>query len=204
MNRDYDPFQALMRMITMSQAAELYTASLKTFWPGYEKREKESDDEFNNRIERVDTDFQPDFASLADQKAEVRRIQRSAYAKEHWPHFAAAPTVDIVANPESEQFDAWTDGEVNREEKKVRNIVMHLPTGAWGRSRAVLLHELAHAIERYEYDYEKFDPIKDMFDDGHGPLFAKRNVEVVREFYSKEMGDRLEANFRAGGVEIAP
>lgn len=181
------------------QADKLYTASIKTFWPDYEKAAFHND----NRLARIDAAHTPDFASVADQQAEVNRIKKSAYAKAHWPKFAAGPPVTVVANTADEQFDAYTSGEANPARGTVRNVQMHLPTGAWGRSRAVLLHELAHAVEQYERAGE-FNAFLDFFDDGHGPKFAKRNIEVVRQFYSKEMGNKLEANFKAGGVVIAP
>lgn len=185
----------------VGQADELYTASIKTFWPGYERRTRDSDGEYHNRLADIDKNTQPYYASVADQQSEVNRIQRSEYSKTHWPYFFSGPQVKVV--PTKKQFDAWTTGEASEKLRQVRNVKLHLPTGPWGRSKAVLLHELAHAIEQYE-GINKYSAFKERFEDGHGASFAKRNIEVVRAFYSPEMADKLEANFKAEGVVIAP
>jgi hypothetical protein len=193
---EYEELDKLMAMfVAPSQADALYTASIKTFWPGYEARVG-----YDNRLEKIDTDFTPDFAGLADQTAEVRRIQRSDYAKKHWPKFYAGPDVSVVATPIATRFDAWTSGEVNRALGAGRGVTLHLPQGAWGRSRAVLLHELAHAVDRYEY--AATDRGHTAFDDGHGATFARLNIEMVRAFYSPEMADKLAANFKAEKVRV--
>lgn len=202
MNFDIDIDDMLNGLFYQGQADELYTASIRTFWPGYESWDEEQTNEYHNRLSKIDANVTPDFASVADQQAEVRRIQRSAYAKKHWPKFYAAPEVRVVPNAADKQFDAWTQGEALVGSTEVRNVELHLPTGAWGRSRAVLLHELAHAVEQYEAT-EPYSRSMDYFDDGHGAKFAKRNIEVVRQFYSEDMANKLEANFRAEGVKIA-
>jgi hypothetical protein len=200
MNGFYGILSDMIEALNNSQADALYTASIKTFWPGYETHEGDTDDESNNRLAKIDKDFQPDYASVADQRAEVRRIQRSEYAKTHWPKFYSGPAVLVKST--NKRYDAWTSGESNWELGAVRDVTLNLPKGAWGRSRAVLLHELAHAVERYEHAHEP-PSAREYFDDGHGARYARVNIDMVREFYSPEMGDKLEANFRAGGVKIA-
>lgn len=187
---------ALEELLGHQQGPTLYMASLKTFWPGSEKW-VHGDGENKNELIRIGKEYLPEYASLAEQQAEVKRIQRSAFAKEHWPKFAAA--AEVVLRTEPDPSSAHTDYS-----SRLGTLLptIYLPDTGWGRSRAVLLHELAHAVDAYENPIT--DPFRAMFDDGHGARFAKLNIEMIREFYSKEMGDKLEANFKAGGVEIAP
>lgn len=173
------------------QGPIVYRASVKTFWPGYEKGDTES------IYEAINRDFKTEFASVEEQQAEVTRIQQSAYAKEHWPKFAATKVLVREAPPWDTPF---TETEWTSKGDRPIQTVLYFPNDPSGRARAVLLHELAHAVDDWEFGVKR-----DWFseDDGHGPVFAKLNIDMIRQFHSPELADKLEANFRTAGIEIA-
>lgn len=63
----------------------------------------------------------------------------------------------------------------------------------------VLLHELAHTIQKRQRHQPRFsDPA--FADPGHGPVYAKIYLSLVRRFVGQRAHDVLRDHFKAGGV----
>ncbi len=65
--------------------------------------------------------------------------------------------------------------------------VIKLPL--WGRTRPVILHELAHHLAGLEAK--------------HGPDFARAYLDLVRRWIGRDAAARLRAEYRAGRVKVS-
>ena len=143
--------------------------------------------------------------SLETLQAIVRKVQRSQYAATHWPRFyngldiVVDNDVSLAQTPGGKKYGgAFTDTkEVAFGTGPAR---IHLSDTGFAMQEAVVLHELGHAIEAYERPDSNFD----RYANGHGPEFARLNLEIVREFMSPERAKKLEEAFRFAGVQVAP
>lgn len=163
-----DDFMELMRARVMElldpQAENLYWAQKDEFYPMIP--EPQSYEEEQER-QRQWLAAPGDFASAAEQQKYVRSIQRSAFAKEHWPVFAKAKPVVLREKQQARQSMAFTD-------VKTREINV-APNGS-GRLRITALHELAHVIALYEGK-----------DDNHGPKY----VGILRQLVAQNLPQHL-------------
>lgn len=151
----------------------------------------------------------PKGITIEGARALIEKVQRSEYARTHWPKFYAGALTKVdgdvgLMNNSLEQmltgrtFDgAFTDDE--KIHKHTGPAFIHLANNGFAMQPQVVLHELAHVVEAFErIDANKTNA------SAHGDHFARTNITLIREFLSPDKAKELEDAFAFAGVKVAP
>lgn len=175
---------------TTRQTALLYAASSDVFFEGVGKEER--------------YDLKPGITALEGQQI-IEKVQRSSYARKHWPRFYAAPLsvfTNDVSGIEKTFFYAISGEKFKGAYTDVEPVLageaatLHFANNGFAMQEGVLLHEIGHAIDAWEHDP------RTNREDSHGAVFAGINITLVREFLSAEKADQLKNAFMYAGVKI--
>jgi putative metallohydrolase (TIGR04338 family) len=119
------------------------------------------------------------FADIAEVRAYVEKINRSAWWRSHHKF----PGIPIEV----------TDGRGRRKACALGMRTIKLPK--WARYEEVVLHELAHTIITSRFGYGGAP--------AHGREFAKMLLLMVRHFMGKDDYETLKTSFKIAGVKYA-
>lgn len=130
------------------------------------------------RAERVidvgSTAREPEFPTVADCERFVAKVLGSRTFVRRWGN---GRRIAIEDGRGRRSACAWGDS--------IAASVISLPR--WARTRASILHEIAHTIVH----------------DGHGPLFARTYLELVRLFIGPMEANALRKSFQHNRVRVA-
>lgn len=168
------------------QADRLYRIQARTFFPGYHSAAAAGK-------------LPKDFLTTDDMAAFALDIQRSAYAKKHWPKFAAGKAVRFFEGIESDAL-AEIFGDVDDNDPtylaygadaSTNNAALTIAVrdNGLGHSKSVVLHEMAHVINDFQ------GIMRD-----HGPDFLGIMLKLVRQYMPEKYAPFVRA-LRRGGLK---